>query len=87
MAVNGESQQPACRFLRQLVRLARLPDDTEVLVYQIPFAEALRQAPTADLSIFGLSRKSNMAFSQRIIEIANGSCIFVRDSGEESALA
>lgn len=87
MSVNDESQDPAQRFLRQLVRLARLPDDTEVLVYQVPFAQALRQAPAADLSVFGLSRKSNMAFSQRIIEIVNGSCIFVRDSGEESALA
>ena len=87
MAVAPANQEPARHFLNQLVELARLPGDTETLVYDLPFREALTLAPAADLSVFGLSHNSDLSFSQEIIKLSNGSCIFVRDSGEESALA
>lgn len=88
MAVeNEETQSRAEQFLRTLVDMARLPTDTQVHVFVSPFEGALRQAPAADLSVFGLSRKSDLAFSQHIMKIVNRSCVFVRDSGEESALA
>ena len=88
MAVeNEETQMRAEQFLQELMNMARLPESTEVHVFVLPFEEALRQAPSADLSVFGLSRKSDLAFSQRIMRIIDRSCVFVRDSGEESALA
>lgn len=88
MAVpDEETKQKAEAFLTNLLTLARLPDDTQVRVWQSPFEDALRRAPRADLSIFGLPREPDLAFSQRIVEVVDGSCIFVRDSGDESALA
>jgi hypothetical protein len=44
------------------------------------------QAPVADLNIFGLQRSVNLAFIRRLIAQIDASCIFVRDSGRESAL-
>lgn len=87
MAVSPEEEEQGRRFLHQLVQLARLPEKTAVYVYTDPFTEALRAAPSADLSIFGLSPQSNLTFSLEIIKIVDGSCVFLRDSGEESALA
>lgn len=88
MAVaDGETEARARQFLQELVTLTRLPGDTGVLVWQGPFEQALQDAPRADLSCFGLPRQPDLAFSQRIVDLVDGSCIFVRDSGEESALA
>lgn len=88
MAVpDAETEQKATRFLTDLITLARLPSNTDVFVWQMPFEEALGQAPRADLSSFGLPREPDLAFSQRIVQLVDGSCIFVRDSGDESALA
>jgi hypothetical protein len=88
MAVaDTETVQKANAFLGDLITLARLPANTQAMVWQAPLAEALPQAPRADLSSFGLPREPDLAFSQRIVEMVDGSCIFVRDSGDESALA
>ena len=88
MTVADEEQRAAAlTYLDNLRTLTRLPSETGVLVWQDSFAEALKQAPRADLSSFGLPRDPDLAFSQRIVEMVDGSCIFVRDSGDESALA
>jgi hypothetical protein len=86
-APDTETKARARQFLEDLITLARLPGDTRVLVWRAPFADALKRAPRADLSSFGLPRKPDLAFSQRIVELVDGSCVFVRDSGDESALA
>jgi hypothetical protein len=88
MAVkDAETAEKANAFLDDLITLARLPANTQAMVWQAPLAEALAQAPRADLSSFGLPREPDLAFFQHIVEMVDGSCIFVRDSGDESALA
>ncbi len=84
---NRDIVARAQEFLEQLITLTRLPAETDVLVWHGPFEETLQKAPRADLSCFGLPMEPDLAFSQRIVELVDGSCIFVRDSGEESALA
>jgi hypothetical protein len=86
-APDEETKASAERFLHELLTLARLPKNTRIMVWQAPFQEALQQAPRADLSSFGLPRQPDLDFSQRIVSLVDGSCIFVRDSGDESALA
>ncbi|MCA9916562.1 MAG: amino acid permease, partial [Anaerolineales bacterium] len=88
MAVSAGADAPlANRYLRELVDLTRLPKNTDVTVVVAPFAEALEQAPRADLGIFGLPNPAQLSFCQEIVAAVDGSCLFVRDSGEESALA
>ncbi|MAT98498.1 MAG: Na-K-Cl cotransporter [Anaerolineaceae bacterium] len=79
--------EPAETFLQELADLARLPRNTEVTVIQAPFTEALQMVPRADLAIFGLPNPAQLTFCQEIVAAVDGSCLFVRDSGEESALA
>lgn len=84
---EDQDPEPAETFLRELADLARLPKNTIVTVVQAPFAEALHQVRRADLAIFGLPNPAQLTFCQEIVAAVDGSCLFVRDSGEESALA
>jgi hypothetical protein len=43
--------------------------------------------PSADINLFGLPNDSNPKFLNEVIDIVGASCLFVRDSGDESALA
>lgn len=88
MAVaDEETRHQAEKYLHRLIQLARLPAQTKVIVLQCDFIDSLAQVPRADLSIFGLPKPSDITFCQRIVNIVDSSCVFVRDSGDESALA
>jgi len=88
MAVpDEETKAKANEFLVRLISLARLPKDTEIAISISAFMDAVAQASRADLDIFGLSREPDMQFVQNLTKLVNGSCVFVRDSGDESALA
>ncbi|MGD2078555.1 MAG: amino acid permease [Chloroflexota bacterium] len=88
MAVNDEeTASKAQDYLHELVTLARLQDNTQVRVIEGSFHEALRQVPSADINLFGLPDDFRPGFLQEIINIVDASCLFVRDSGDESALA
>ena len=89
MAVNDEETgRRAKNFLNELISVARLPSKTEIVVFENGFWDALQIAPTADLTILGLQRTNpDLDFVDKTVKMVNGSCIFVRDSGDESALA
>jgi len=88
MAVDDEETAAKAReYLQELVTLARLPANTQAKVVVSPFRDAVRQAPSADINFFGLPNEFQPGFVQEIIDIVDASCLFVRDSGDESALA
>jgi hypothetical protein len=84
---NEKTGALAEAFLAQLIVMARLPANTDAHVFVAPFEAALAGAPGADRNLVGLSREPDLAFSQPIVEIVGRSCVFVRDSGAESAPA
>ena len=88
MVREGQDDTVARRFLRELCDLARLPSSVECVVARGNFTQAIDEAPAADLSIFGLWRKQpDLEGAHRIAESTRGSCLFVIDSGRESARA
>jgi amino acid transporter len=76
----------ARRFLETVTDLARMPD-TEVMVKAGAFEEHVSKAPQADLSIFGLAREPDFGFMRQMRDTTHSSCLVIRDSGQESALA
>jgi len=74
-------------FLSQLIDLGRMPKGTGAIVTTGALAGFLRKAPQADLSIFGLQHTINVEHMLHITEVSRSTCIFVSDSGNESALA
>ena len=85
--VISDMEERANLFLRRLINLARSPNTTQVLVFTGDLWETVSQTPRADLSIFGLQAQPDLGFVEEVGQTINASCIFVRDSGDESALA
>lgn len=75
------------QFLSRLVELARLPRDSRLTVYRGDFADQLSRAPQADLNIFGMPDEVDFNLLRRMVSETRASCVFLRESGEESALA
>jgi amino acid transporter len=74
-------------FLNSLITLGRMPRGTRAIVHVGEFDEFLQDAPSADLHIFGTGRHISLDFVWRMVDQNRASCIFVQDSGVESALA
>ena len=89
LCVVGEEKHLAMteEYLHELMRAARMPRDIEIVVTHGEFWAFLDRAPRADLNIMGLSDRPEKAQLEALVQRAQGSCLFVRDSGNESALA
>jgi amino acid transporter len=85
--VRTAKDEPIAKtYLERLVRDARLPNG-QIAVAHGEFAKCLETAEDTDLSIFGLPQTFTLADLKRLSERTRGSCLFVVDSGYESALA
>jgi amino acid transporter len=84
---DPEQIAPARAFLDTLVELGRLPGDTERRVAPLPFAEALEEAPAADVTLLGLPLTPRVDGIRAIRDRVGGTCMFLKDSGRESVLA
>ena len=83
---DANEEENARKFMSQLMDLARLPD-TKVIVAKENFMHYVATAPQADLNIFGLAPQHDFEFTHLMVEKTRATCLFVRDSGQESALA
>lgn len=87
MVVEDPDDQPEAEdFLHDLVRVARV-HGAEPTVLPGSYTDALRAAPQADLSVFGIPAEPHREVLSAAVERTGSSCLFVRDSGAESALA
>ena len=84
---NIEEVENARGYLQRLIEDARLPKNTQTWVESGQFTTKLREAPEADLNVLGLAQEVNYDLLKEIVMQTRSSCLFVRDSGRESALA
>jgi hypothetical protein len=82
-----EEKADAVPQLNKIAELIRMPRDTQVIVLTGDFIPSVSRAPNADLNIFGFARDINWEEMDHVVELTNTSCLFVKDSGEESAFA
>lgn len=88
MAVNDqETHDQAEPYLKELISLGRLPRNTRFIIKQSPFKDALATVPRGDINMFGLPAEFDRQFLENVFKSVDASCLFVRDSGNESALA
>ncbi len=83
---DPDERENAREFLEQMLSVARLPD-AEIIIGDSSFGEFVPEAPYADLNIFGMESDPDLDFARRMVDETDASCIFVRDSDNESALA
>ena len=84
---NEDERERAGMFLDRLINFGRMPRGTQAIVEVGGFQEMLGTVPQADISIFGIQPNVNVDFLRDLVQKTNSSCLFVRDSGQESALA
>jgi solute carrier family 12 sodium/potassium/chloride transporter 2 len=82
---GSQDLEEAKEFLRLLCEDARLPSKTKRCVLQGTFDTAVQKAPKADLNITGLQEDPNFDFMVKMVDLTHSSCLFVADSGRESA--
>jgi solute carrier family 12 (sodium/potassium/chloride transporter), member 2 len=83
---SAEEKAEFTEELTSLVDLARIPR-AEVYALSAEFDEAVRRAPQADISLFGLATDIDFGRAAEIRDAVRSACLFVRGSGEESAVA
>jgi len=86
--IDDEAErEQAAHFLSELKDLARFPNAVEELVMVGPFLECAANAPQADLGLFGLAPNPDYKWLAEMILITKCTCLYVADSGRESARA
>ncbi len=85
---NEEQVAEAMGFLETLCDLTRIPTCADRIVLVGSFDDCIERAPQCDLDLFGMHHENvDFAFMERMVEVTQSSCLFVADSGHESALA
>ena len=83
---DQKNEKRLYHFLERLSDRARLPSMTEFHVLIGDLKESMKKAPVSDINIFGLGETLPFDFMREAPELTNSSCLFVKDSGRESAL-
>lgn len=84
---DAEHVPAAEAYLTQLIEDARLVKYCSTWVQHGEFMAQIKAAPSADLNIFGLADIVDTERLLKLVRQTEHSCLFVRDSGYESALA
>lgn len=73
--------------LEEVRDLCRIPDHAVATIVVGEFADAVARAPLSDLETMGFSSRRDLASMAQLVQLTRSSCLFVCDSGEESALS
>lgn len=86
--INDQNEMAnAAKFIDTLLDFTRMAEKTKPVVVQDKFFEYLPKAPRADVNIFGISHETTKDAINSIVKTSQTSCLFVMDSGKESAMA
>ena len=83
---EGEREE-ACSYLLKLKNLMRMSPEVDVAVMAGRFKDVLKEAPLADINIFGMGEDPDIAMIYEVADCVQTSVLFLRDSKHESALA
>lgn len=87
IVAEQDQKAEAEQGLLEIVSLTRLPSGTRITVGVDNMADYLKKAPQADLNIMGVPEPFRLDWIRQVVDSTHTSCLFVRDSGLESALA
>lgn len=84
---DEEGREAAEAFVAEVCDLARIPDEANHVVMVGSFDECAEGSPPADLNVLGLQADPDFEFMRKAINATGSACLFVADSGRESARA
>ena len=84
---STEEVKAAQKYIEELQDLCRVPNQAQTFVLVGEFEHCIPQAPQSDLNFIGLPSEPNFDFICHMLNLTGSSCLFFRDSGNESAIA
>ncbi len=84
---STEEVKEAQRYIEELRDLCRVPNHAKTFVLVGGFEDCITQAPQSDMDFIGLPQEPDFDFICRMVELTGSSCLFFRDSGNESVIA
>ena len=84
---SQEEVKIALQYIEELRDLCRIPNQAKIIVLVGEFESCIAQAPQSDMNFIGLPKEPNFDFICRMLNLTGSSCLFFRDSGNESAIA
>ncbi|MDZ7683415.1 MAG: hypothetical protein U5J63_17320 [Fodinibius sp.] len=84
--VDEPQVEKAYDYLENLLDIARIPDAVPHVEIG-SFKEVMRDAPQADLDLFGLPEDPDLEELRSFVDETQSACVFVADSGNENILA
>ncbi|MDJ0899083.1 MAG: amino acid permease [Xenococcus sp. MO_188.B8] len=84
---STEEVKIAQQYIEALRDLCRIPNQAKTFVLVGEFKSCIAQAPQSDIDLIGLPKEPNFDFICSMVELTGSSCLFFRDSGNESAIA
>ncbi len=82
-----EDKKEAENYIKSLRDLCRIPTTANSLIIVGEFPSCISQTPQGDMDFIGLQSIPDFNFVHQIISMTGSSCLFMSDSGSESALA
>ncbi len=80
-------RETAQNYINSLRDLCRIPVTANTLIIVGEFPSCITQTPQGDMDFIGLQSTPDFQFVHQMIEATGSSCLFMSDSGTESALA
>ncbi|MGB5594043.1 MAG: amino acid permease [Crocosphaera sp.] len=80
-------RETAQNYLNSLRDFCRIPVTANTLIIVGEFPSCITQTPQGDMDFIGLQSTPDFQFVHQMIEATGSSCLFMSDSGSESALA
>ena len=78
--------EAANQYLNDLLTLARIPNGYKIYAEHSSFSSYIHRAPHADINIFGLGGTVSKSTIEKAVIATESTCLFVRNSGQESVL-
>ncbi|MDJ0843234.1 amino acid permease [Crocosphaera sp.] len=82
-----EDRKEAEYYINSLRDLCRIPITANSLIIVGEFPSCIQQTPQGDMDFIGLQSIPDFNFVHQMINMTGSSCLFMSDSGSESALA
>jgi len=86
VAESEEDKKRLHKFLNRLSDQTRLPSLSEFHVIVGDYKTALKNAPRADINILGVGDNLPFEMMRETSELTKSSCLFVKDTGNVSAI-
>lgn len=86
--VDSEERKAATQQrIEEMRDMTRIPAAARIEILVGDWESCLARAPQSDIDVLSLGPKDDLSYVRKVVEVTRSSCLFLKDSGKESAIA